>query len=101
PTGSSIFSRSSVTTTAYMTAPPIPPMMIASVGVTTAQGAVIATSPASAPFRLQLNCGLPVRYQPIDAAANAPAHAAKLVLSVTSEILGASVLSWLPGLKPN
>src|ERR1051325_7008624 len=76
------------------------PMMMADVGLTNAQGAVIATSPASMPLHAMEMSGLPnLKYQNAMAAA-APAMAARFVFTATTEMRRSVAPSVEPGLKP-
>ena len=69
-------------------------------GVTVAQGAVMATKPARAPFRLMLISGFLNFIQEVIMARMAPAAAAMLVLTKIKAIsLEAAVVE--PGLNPN
>src|SRR5690348_16231188 len=82
------------------TTPARRPMIIAEDGPTKAQGAVIATRPASIPLQAIEMSGLPnLKYQKIIAEV-APAIAARLVLIATTEIRRSVAPSVEPGLKP-
>ena len=100
PTGSSILILSKKSTESTTMTPPAAPMMTALSGVTEAQGAVMATSPAKAPFKLMPISGLPNLIQEVTMARTAPAAAARLVLT---KIIAMSLLAAVvdPGLNPN
>ena len=59
PTGSSIFTRSKKLTLQMTSTPATAPMMKALTGDTKAQGAVMATRPASMLLHIMLGSGLP------------------------------------------
>src|SRR5262245_39815830 len=101
PQGSSIFSLRSLSRTPPQTiAPAIAPMITADVGLTNAQGAVIATKPANMPLQAIVISGfLNSNYQTSSADAE-PATAASLVFTATTEILRSVAPSVDPGLKP-
>src|SRR6476646_2028208 len=80
--------------------PAMIPMITDAFGPTKAQGAVIATSPASMPLQPIEMSGLPnMKYQSTMAVA-APATAARLVLMAMTPILRSVAASVDPGLKP-
>ena len=84
------------------TNPPATPIQIAAEGLTTAQGAVIATSPASAPFMVKNRSGLPNSVQEMKVVVMAADAAARFVLIAIREIASPSPTdSADPGLKPN
>ena len=60
------------------------PMMTAEIGVTNAQGAVIATSPASIPFAMKVGSGLPVTRQVYAIAVTIAAPDASIVFAATT-----------------
>src|ERR1700735_178100 len=101
PQGSSILVTWSLNRTPRQTTRPARmPMMDADVGPTNAQGAVIATSPASMPLQAMVISGLPnFQYQKSMAVAE-PATAARLVLIATTEMRRSVAPSVEPGLKP-
>ena len=76
------------------------PMMTAEVGETNAQGAVIATSPASMPLQAMVMSGLPKSEYQSSMAAAEPATAARLVLTATTAMRRSVAPSVEPGLKP-
>ncbi len=80
--------------------PAAAPIMTALSGVTVAQGLVMATSPARAPFKLMPTSGLPNRIHEVIMARTAPDAAARLVLT---NIIAISLLAAVvdPGLNPN
>ena len=103
PTGSSILSRSSPSMPKMTTGAAIAPITIAAQGSTTAQGAVMATNPPSAPFsvRPMSKCG----ERPLDRKAQhtAPAPAARVVFTATFAASAANPPvrpSVEPGLNP-
>src|SRR5580692_8067223 len=101
PHGSSILAtRSKKRTPPHTRAPASTPMMTEDVGDTNAQGAVIATSPASIPLQAMVMSGLPNRKYQISMAAAEPAQAARFVLTATTEIRRSVAPSVEPGLKP-
>jgi hypothetical protein len=84
PTGSSTLStRSTKTMPPTTRTPPIIPMMAAPIGVTNAQGAVMATSPASVPLAVMDGSGLPHSFQTRNMAAMQPVEAEMNVLTMT------------------
>src|ERR1700733_3255282 len=101
PQGSSILAtRSKNKTPRHTSIPEITPMATADVGDTNAQGAVIATSPANIPLQALVISGLPNRRYQTSIAVAAPATAARLVLTATTEIRRSVAPSVDPGLKP-
>ena len=76
------------------------PMMMAAHGATKAQGAVIATSPASMPLHDIEMSGLPYFAFVMPIAITKPTHAASNVLTATSPIRRSVAPSVEPGLKP-
>ena len=85
-----------------ITNPPVTPIQIAAAGLTTAQGAVIETRPASAPFMVKNRSGFPNRIQEMKVVVTAAAAAARFVLMAMSEMASPSPTARLePGLKPN
>src|SRR5579863_7622017 len=101
PQGSSILRTRSLKRTPAQTKEPARiPMIVAEVGDTNAQGAVIATSPASIPLHAIVISGFPNRkYQMIIAAAD-PATAARFVLTATTEMRRSVAPNVEPGLNP-
>src|SRR5271156_5074174 len=101
PHGSSIFkTRSLNSTPKQTTTPAITPIITAAFGDTNAQGAVIATSPASIPLQAIVISGLPnMKYHSSIAAAE-PATAARLVFTATTAILNPAAPKVEPGLNP-
>src|SRR5262245_32859472 len=101
PQGSSIFSLRSLSSTPPQTiAPAIAPMITADVALTNAQGAVMATRPASMPLQAIVISGLPnSQYQTRRADAD-PATAARFVFTATSEMRRSVAPSVEPGLNP-
>ena len=101
PQGSSILVTRSLNRTPKQTRIPArTPMITAEVGETNAQGAVIATSPASMPLHAMVISGLPnIKYQTIIATA-APETAARFVLIAMTEMRRSVAPSVDPGLKP-
>ena len=82
--------------------PPTAPMAIAAPGETKAQGAVMATNPAKAPFIAMERSGFPNLIQTTAMATIAPAAAAKLVLMAIRAIrFPLPTLRAEPGLNPN
>jgi len=75
-------------------------MITADVGDTNAQGAVIATNPASIPLHAIVMSGLPNRKYQMSIAAADPATAARFVFTATTEIRRSVAPSVEPGLKP-
>src|SRR5580692_7129822 len=101
PQGSSILVTLSLNKTPRQTTRPAKiPMMNADPGATNAQGAVMATKPASMPLQAIVISGLPnFQYQKIIAVAD-PAIAARLVLIATTEMRRSVAPRVEPGLKP-
>src|SRR4029077_1401889 len=101
PQGSSILvTRSLNKTPRQTTMPARMPMTTDEVGDTNAQGAVIATKPASIPLHAIVMSGLPnMKYQ-ISIATADPATAARFVFTATTEIRRSVAPSVEPGLKP-
>src|SRR5450755_111250 len=101
PQGSSILVTRSLNSTPPQTrAPASTPITIADVGDTKAQGAVIATSPASMPLQAMVTSGLPnMKYHNSMAVAD-PATAARLVLMATTEMRRSVAPRVEPGLNP-
>src|ERR1700691_2301680 len=101
PQGSSILVTWSLNRTPRQTTRPARiPMMDAEVGPTNAQGAVIATRPASMPLQAMVISGLPnFQYQKTIAVAE-PAMAAKLVLIAMTEMRRSVAPKVDPGLNP-
>ena len=83
PTGSSTWILSKKNTLRTTSTPPMAPMSRAAFGVTRSQGAVIATRPASEPFRAIVRSGLPMTIQAVTSAAQVPAQAARFVVIAT------------------
>src|SRR3989304_4167880 len=85
--------------------PAIRPIIAAPSGETAAQPAVIATSPASAPFKDNPKLGLLNLAQATNMAPTAPAAAARLVVTKTCAIARAlpvpEAANCEPGLNPN
>src|SRR5579864_8256518 len=101
PQGSSILSTRSLNRTPPQTRQPARiPMITADVGDTNAQGAVIATNPASIPLHAIVMSGLPNRKYQMSIAAADPATAARFVFTATTEIRRSVAPSVEPGLNP-
>src|ERR1700683_1969646 len=101
PHGSSILRTRSLNSTPPHTMQPASrPITTAEVGETNAQGAVIATSPASIPLQAMVMSGLPNRKYQMSIAAAEPATAARLVLTATTEMRRSVAPRVEPGLKP-
>ena len=83
PTGSSIFNLSKATILKTTITPPMAPINVDSKGVGSAGSAVIATSPASAPFRHIVRSVLPKSSLAVIMAAMSPPEAAALVFRNT------------------
>src|ERR1700761_9369946 len=102
PTGSSILSFSSTKKTLkYMMIPAIAPKATAAQASTKAQGAVMATRPASMPLQERDGSGFPMRIQAMIMAATAPAAEASIVFVAITPICGSDEESVEPGLNPN
>src|SRR5580698_5285601 len=101
PQGSSILVTRSLNSTPRQTRiPASTPITTAEVGDTKAQGAVIATRPASIPLHAMVTSGLPnIKYQTSMAAAE-PATAARFVFTATTEMRRSVAPSVEPGLNP-
>src|SRR5258708_4398508 len=101
PHGSSTLStRSLKSTPAHTSSPARMPITIDEPALTKAQGAVMATSPASMPLHaIEMSGFLNIQYQKKSAVAD-PAHAARLVLTAMTEIRRSVAPSVDPGLKP-
>src|SRR5208282_4579211 len=101
PHGSSTLRIRSLKSTPTQTSKPARmPIMTEEFGDTNAQGAVIATSPASIPLQAMVISGLPnMKYQNKSAAAE-PATAARLVFTATTEIRRSVEPRVEPGLNP-
>jgi len=100
PTGSSTLMWSKNSTEKTTRTPATAPIMIALKGVTVAQGLVMATRPARAPFRLMPASGFLNLIQAVTIARITPAAAARLVFTkIKAMSLLAAVVE--PGLKPN
>src|SRR5262245_19757624 len=84
PTGSSTPRRSMNVAATMTNTPARLPMTAAEAGVTKAQGAVIATKPASMPLTIIPGSGLPVQNIITDLATTAPKAAASAVLVATT-----------------
>src|SRR5271154_1574975 len=101
PQGSSIFkTRSLKRTPAQTRHPASTPMTTAEVGDTKAQGAVIATKPASIPLQAMVMSGLPNQRYHRSIAAAEPATAARLVFTATTEMRKSVAPRVEPGLNP-
>ena len=101
PHGSSILRiRSLKSTPAQTTIPAMTPMITDDVGVTNAQGAVIATRPASIPLQAMVMSGLPNSLYQKSSAAAEPATAARFVFTAITEMRRSVAPSVDPGLKP-
>ena len=87
------------------TTPQIRPMMTAPSGETRSQPAVMPTSPARMPFRVNESDGFPYFHQVMNIVATPPAAAARFVVRKTWEIAvrftAPDAASCEPGLKPN
>ena len=106
PTGSSIFRRCSINSTAkIMTVPQMAPIRAAPIGDTRSHPAVTPTSPARIPLSVRESDGLPYLIQLTIKARNPPVQAARLVVRNTCEMAVWSpypaAASCEPGLKPN
>src|SRR5687768_17399962 len=101
PTGSSILSASSSFTARTTRTPANKPMRSEALTVTNAQGAVIATRPASTPLIDMLRSGLPSQSQLTVVADRSPMNAAVLVVIKMCAIALGSAAIVDPGLKPN
>src|SRR6266545_6248938 len=102
PTGSSILSLVSMKTAATITSTPATaPMNMAAQEETKAQGAVMATRPASMPFASQLGSGLPNLNLAYMAAAKAPVAEASMVLVAMMDSRVSMPARVEPALKPN
>src|SRR4029077_12396393 len=101
PQGSStLITRSLKSTPKQTTRPARMPMTTAEFELTNAQGAVMATRPASMPLQAIEISGLPkTKYQKIIAVAE-PATAARLVFTAMTEMRRSVAPSVEPGLKP-
>ena len=78
------------------------PIRQAAGAFTNAQGAVMATSPASIPLHIMLGSGLPLANPHIQSvAANAPKALASIVLTATTAIRKSVPANVEPGLNPN
>ena len=69
--------------------------------MTFAHGAVMATSPASAPFTLMERSALPNMARDVMLEATTPAEAARFVVTAMRAMAPASAAMVLPGLNPN
>src|SRR2546428_12360864 len=102
PTGSSMRSLRSMKKTATQTkTPATPPINTADGAVTKAQGAVIATSPASAPFASMDGSGLPYLSHRYSIAVMPPAAPASMVLVAITPMRRSDPARVDPGLNPN
>src|SRR5881296_773584 len=102
PTGSSMRSLRSMKKTAMQTkTPATPPINTADGAVTKAQGAVIATSPASAPFASMDGSGLSYLIHMYSIAVMLPAAPASMVLVAITPMRRSEPASVEPALKPN
>src|SRR5262245_40564557 len=102
PTGSSTFRvRSTYSTLRQTRTPATAPMTNAQNEETNAQGAVMATSPASMPLIIMLMSGLPYLLHMQNIATIAPEAEASIVLTAITEMRRSAPASVLPGLKPN
>src|SRR4029079_10969370 len=101
PQGSSILSTRSFRRTPRQTNTPARmPMITEEFGETKAQGAVIATRPASMPLQAMVTSGLPnIQYQRNKAVAD-PATAARLVLIAITDMRRSLAPRVDPGLNP-
>ena len=95
-----MMTRSLKRTPRQTTTPARMPMMTAELALTKAQGAVIATRPASMPLHAMEMSGLPKRKYQNVIAATEPAHAARLVFTAITEMRGSVAPRVEPGLKP-
>src|SRR5579871_3899105 len=101
PQGSSTLStRSLKRTPPHTRRPARAPMTTEEVGDTKAQGAVMATSPASIPLHAMVISGLPKRKYHKTIAAAEPATAARFVFTATTEIRRSVAPRVEPGLNP-
>src|SRR5579864_9099092 len=101
PQGSSTLSTRSLNRTPPQTRHPARvPIITDDVGETNAQGAVIATSPASMPLQAIVTSGLPNSKYQISIAAADPATAARFVFIATTEMRRSVAPSVEPGLNP-
>src|ERR1051326_2760465 len=102
PTGSSTPILSKKNTASTTKLPGISPMMAAPPALTNAQGAVIATRPASMPLHIMDGSGFLVRNHHIHSvAANAPVAEASIVLTATTPMRRSVAARLEPGLNPN
>src|SRR5690625_2651811 len=105
PTGSSIFTLSIKTIENTTRAPPTAPIMVATNGVGVSGPAVIATRPATAPFRIIVKSAFPNNNLETASAASTPPAAAAFVFIKTTATRFASetvaVANTEPPLNPN
>src|SRR3954470_14658666 len=102
PTGSSSLSRDSTNSALSTTrTPATAPIKTANGASTNAQGAVIATRPASMPLHIMVTSGLPNLLQTYAVAATAPAAEASNVFTATTAVRVSIAAKVEPALKPN
>ena len=105
PTGSSIFRRSIPTILNTTMIPAIRPNNVACSAVGVDGSAVMATNPASAPFKAMVRSAFPNSARAVNSAATKPAAAAALVFKNTiateCALLASASLRTEPPLKPN
>src|SRR5260370_37095322 len=102
PQGSSILVTLSLNRTPRQTTKPARiPMMNAEVGPTNAQGAVIATRPASIPLQAMVISGFPNFQYQNSMAVGEPEIAARLVVIAMSAMRRSGAPRVDPGLEPN
>src|SRR5262249_10501419 len=100
PHGSSTPRRSKNATLATTSQPATPPMTMAAHGATNAQGAVMATRPASIPLHAIETSGLPYLRSVTIIAITNPTQLASNVFTATSPIRRSVAPSVEPGLNP-
>src|SRR5579862_4296024 len=101
PQGSSILAtRSLKRTPPQTTRPASNPIITAEVGETNAQGAVMATNPASIPLQAMVISGFPKRKYQTNMATAEPVTADRLVFIAITEIRRSVAPRVEPGLKP-
>src|SRR5712675_1396331 len=102
PTGSSMPILSKKNTASTTSTPETKPMIAAPPALTNAQGAVIATSPASMPLHIMDGSGfLVLNHHMYNVAATAPVADASMVLTATTAMRRSVAAKLEPGLNPN